>query len=70
MPRNYLEKVEDNIWALRPESSGNEYRLFFCQTKEKDTIIVIHAIHKNTKKLTSKDLEMARRRRDEMSAKK
>ena len=70
LPNNYLEKVEENIWALRPEASGNEYRLFFCRTEEKETIVVIHAIHKNTKRLASNDLEIVRRRRNELNAKK
>ena len=70
LPRNYLEKVDDNLWALRPEASGNEYRLFFCRTAEKETIIIVHAIHKNTRRLPSNDLEIAKQRRNELTVKK
>jgi len=70
LPGNYLEKVDDNLWALRPEASGNEYRLFFCKMAEKDTIVVVHAIYKNQRRIASNDLEIAKNRRDELTKKK
>lgn len=64
---NYLEKVEDNLWALRPESSNKEYRLFFCRTED-ETIVFLHAVHKKTRRLRPNDIEIARRRRDEITS--
>ncbi len=69
LPKNYLEKIDDNLWALRPEYDGNEYRLFFSRTK-KETVFITHAIQKKTPKLASNDLKIARQRRDELTAKK
>lgn len=66
LPKNYLEKVEDKLWALRPEFGGNEYRLFFCKT-ERGTIVIVHAIHKTTRRLPPNDVEIARRRKDELT---
>lgn len=39
LPSGWLEKVEggDGLWALRPEWSNNEYRLFF-------TIVGVRAV--------------------------
>lgn len=66
LPRNYLEKVEGSLWALRPEFGGNEYRLYFCQT-QKNVFVIIHGTIKNQKKLISAGLEIARNRRDEIT---
>lgn len=68
LPSNYLKKVDDNIWSLRPEYGNQEYRLLFCRT-DKETIVVLHAIHKKTQRLASKDWDLAKQRRDEVTAK-
>jgi phage-related protein len=68
LPGNYLEKLEDNLWALRPEFGGNEYRILFCKTA-KETVCIVHAALKNTRRLASNDLETARRRRKELTGK-
>ena len=60
---NYLEKVKNGIWALRPEYGGNEYRIFFFMSDKK--IILVHAILKNTRQLPKTDVKTAENRMEE-----
>jgi phage-related protein len=62
LPSQYLEKVRGDIWALRPEYGGNEYRLFFFRTS-KNRFVITHAILKNTRRLKLSDIETAENRR-------
>jgi phage-related protein len=64
LPSQYLEKVRGDIWALRPEYGGNEYRLFFFSAG-KNRFVVTHVILKNTRRLNKGDIEIAERRRDD-----
>lgn len=68
LSKSYLEKIDDNIWALRPEYNNHEYRLFFCRT-EKETVVIVHAVNKKTQRLASNDWNLAKRRRDELTKK-
>lgn len=62
LPSQYLEKVRGDIWALRPEYSGNEYRLFFFSAG-RNRFVIAHAILKNTRRLKTSDIEIAENRR-------
>ncbi|MHB8646875.1 MAG: type II toxin-antitoxin system RelE/ParE family toxin [Thermomicrobiales bacterium] len=60
IPHGYMEKVEDDMWTLRPEWNNNEFRLFF--TLHKGTFVFVHGINKKRDKLPRSDVELARRR--------
>ena len=60
-----MEKVEDGLWALRPEWRNVEYRLFFTCVKGAFIFVFVHAIKKKRRKLASDDLETARNRAKE-----
>ncbi|HLA12861.1 MAG TPA: type II toxin-antitoxin system RelE/ParE family toxin [Pyrinomonadaceae bacterium] len=68
LPSNYLEKVRGELWALRPEYSGNEYRIIFFFDDNSGTFVVVHAILKNTKRLDANDITTAENRKDDWIA--
>lgn len=65
---NYLEKVRGDLWALRPEYGGNEYRIIFFSDDKSGTFVLVHAILKNTKRLDGNDITTANNRMDEWLA--
>ena len=65
LPRNYLEKVRGELWALRPEYAGNEYRIIFYFDTESQAFIVLHAIHKTTQRIPEDDIDTAENRMDD-----
>lgn len=62
LPANYQTKLqgEKDLWELRPEWGGVEYRLFF--TRADGTFIFVHAIKKKSEKTPKAALDTARRR--------
>lgn len=58
LPNQYLEKVRGDLWALRPEFSGNEYRIFFFED-DSGAFIVVHAVLKNTRRIDDNDITTA-----------
>jgi phage-related protein len=64
LPSPYLEKVRGDIWALRPEFAGNEYRIFFFNAG-KNRFVITHAILKNTRRIEPNDIDTAENRMDE-----
>lgn len=60
LSRNYVEKVEDGMWALRPEWGNVEFRLFF--THHKGAFTFVHGIVKKTTKLPEREKGVVRRR--------
>jgi hypothetical protein len=65
LPGQYLEKVRGDLWALRPEYGGNEYRLIFFFDSKTQTFIVLHAIHKTTQRIPEDDIHTAENRMDD-----
>jgi phage-related protein len=65
LPAQYLEKVRGELWALRPEYGGNEYRIIFFHDDESKQFIVVHAIHKTTQKIPEVDISTAEDRMDD-----
>ncbi len=68
LPTSYREKVRDNVWALRPEYGGNEYRIFFFFDDGAGEFVVVHAILKNQRRLSENDISTASGRIDEYLA--
>ncbi len=58
----YMEKVEDDIWALRPEWGNVEYRLFFTFVRAEQMFVLVEGIVKNSPKLKARDLNRVRTR--------
>lgn len=68
LPFNYLEKVRGDLWALRPEFAGNEYRIIFFPVDKSSTFVLVHAVLKNTRRLDKNDIDTANDRMDEWLA--
>lgn len=61
LPRSIIAKVRGNLWELRPEWSGTEYRfLYFTMVGRR--IVILHAIAKKSQKLKARDIELAENR--------
>jgi phage-related protein len=58
LPRSVAAKVSGDLWELRPEFGGVEYRFLYFTFIE-DKVVVVHAITKKTQKLREQDIEMA-----------
>lgn len=70
LPGQYLEKVRGDLWALRPEYGGNEYRIIFFRDDSAGAFVVVHAVLKNTRRLENNDIETADNRMAEWLARK
>jgi phage-related protein len=57
---SHLKKVEGDVWELRPEFGGTEYRLFFGIDRE--AFVFTHAIAKKRQRIVRSDIEIAQRR--------
>ena len=65
LPRPYLEKVRGDLWALRPEYAGNEYRIIFFHDDGSGAFIVVHAIHKTMQRIPEDDIRTSEARMDD-----
>lgn len=65
LPKQYLEKVRGELWALRPEFAGNEYRIIFYFDNNSGAFIVLHAIHKTSQRISVDDIDTAEKRMDD-----
>jgi len=65
LPRSFIAKVRGNIWELRPEWAGTEYRFFYVAMVAR-RFVVLHAIKKKSQKVKSKDIELAEARYGEV----
>lgn len=61
LPRSFIAKVRGNIWELRPEWAGTEYRFFYVAMVGR-RFVVLHAIKKKSQKVKPKDIEVAEAR--------
>jgi len=61
LPRSFIAKVRGDLWELRPEWAGTEYRfLYFAMIEQR--LVILHAMTKKTQKLKTKDIELAEAR--------
>lgn len=65
LPRSFIAKLRGNIWELRPEWAGTEYRLFYVAMVGR-RFVVLHAITKKSQKVKAKDIELAETRHNEV----
>jgi phage-related protein len=61
LPRSFIAKVRGNIWELRPEWGGTEYRFFYVAMVGR-RFVVLHAIKKKSQRVKSKGIELAEAR--------
>ncbi len=66
LPASYLKKLAGDIWELRPEYNGIEYRLYFGRAG--NNAVYVHAIIKKQQKAMRSDIELAQRRFNEWEA--
>lgn len=57
---SHIKKLEGDIWELRPEFGGTEYRIFFGRHGTR--FILLHAVTKKRQKTARTDIVMAQRR--------
>lgn len=50
LPSSYIKKVEDDLWELRPEFGGTEYRFFYF-TLIGRRLVIVHALTKKGQRL-------------------
>jgi|GEM_PF-683789 len=65
LPSNYASKVQDDLWELRPEFGGTEYRYFYF-TYVEEQIVIVHAISKKSQRLKPGDTRLALSRVEEV----
>lgn len=65
LPGNYASKVQDDLWELRPEFGGIEYRYFYF-TYVEEQIVIVHAISKKSQRLKPSDTRLALNRVEEV----
>ena len=65
LPRNYVEKISDNLWEVKPEFGGIEYR-FFVGIVAPGVFGVVKALKKKEQRLPTTVFEHARRLIEEM----
>ncbi len=59
---SHLKKLTREIWELRPEYDGIEYRFYFGLSG--NIVVYVHAIVKKQQKASRNDIELAERRFD------
>jgi phage-related protein len=65
LPGNIAAHMEGDLWELRPEWGGTEYRFFYF-TLSGTTIYVVHAVTKKRQKSKDTDIQIARARIEEI----
>lgn len=61
LPRSIVAKVRGDLWELRPEWAGTEYRfLYFTMVGAR--ILIVHALTKKSQRLKPKDIDTAEAR--------
>ena len=66
LPRSFIAKVRENIWELRPEWAGTEYRFFYVAMVGR-RFVALHAVTKKSQKLKEKDIALAEARHNEVT---
>ena len=67
LPANFVKKVEGDLWELRPEFGGAEYRFLYF-TMDATRIVIVHALSKKTRRLRRSDIDLAQNRIVEVRA--
>ena len=55
----YTDKVTTDIWELRATHGKEQYRFLYAMAR--GHVYILHAFHKKTEKIESRDIELAER---------
>ena len=58
LPASVAKKVEEELWELRPEFGGTEFRFFYFLFLQ-DAVVLVHAVKKKTQQLKRSDIDLA-----------
>ena len=61
LPRSFIAKVRGDLWELRPEWGGSEYRFLYFTWVGRQ-IVILHAVAKKSQRLKARDIEVAEAR--------
>jgi len=65
LPRSVIAKLRGDIWELRPEWAGTEYRfLYFALIGQR--FVILHSLTKKRQRLKTKDIKLAETRMTEL----
>jgi phage-related protein len=64
---NYIRHIDGNLWEFRPEFGGQEFQYFYFMMRG-HTIMFVHAFKKKTRKTPATEIEIARKRMEEVVA--
>lgn len=67
LPTSRLKKLDGDIWELRPEYEGIEYRLYFGTVD--GMAVYVHAVIKKQQKSSRNDIQLAQSRLSEWKVK-
>lgn len=67
LPANYIKHIQGDLWELRPEFGGTEYRFFYVLLTA-ETVVVLHAFTKKTQRTPSAEIVRALSRLAEVQA--
>ena len=67
LPSQYARHLDGDLWELRPEFGGTEFRYFYF-TMVGRLIVFVHAIKKKSQKTKPRDLALARKRIEELKS--
>jgi phage-related protein len=65
LPRSFIAKIRGDIWELRPEWAGTEYRFFYVAMVGR-RFVVLHAIKKKSQRVKERNLALAEARHAEV----
>jgi phage-related protein len=60
---SHIRKIEGDIWELRPEFGGTEYRIFFATYGNR--CVLVHAVTKKRQKVARGDITLSQQRFNE-----
>lgn len=63
---SHIKKISREIWELRPEYDGIEYRFYFGIAG--NVVVYVHAVVKKQQKASRNDIGLAERRFEEWEA--
>ena len=65
LPNNITKHIEEDIWELRP-GNNRVFYFYYCN----DTFVLLHHFRKKTQKTPQREIEKAKRERDDYLSRK
>ena len=61
LPRSFIAKVRGDLWELRPEWAGVEYRFFYFSMVGQ-RLVIVHALSKKSQRIAPRNIALAESR--------